>query len=61
MREAVDQHVEREKKRQQFREDALAAWDDYRSTGLHLTDREADNWLAKLEAGKAAAVPECHG
>lgn len=61
MREAVEQYVEREEKREQFRQDALAAWADYQSTGLHLTAREADDWLAKLEAGKRAAVPKCHG
>ena len=61
MREAVEQYVEREEKREQFRQDALAAWADYQSTGLHLTAREADDWLAKLEAGKRASVPKCHG
>src|ERR1035438_4265232 len=52
MREAVEQYVEREEKREQLRQDALAAWADYQTTGLHLTAKEADVWLAKLEAGK---------
>jgi predicted transcriptional regulator len=60
MREAVVQYVEREEKRQQFHQDALAAWADYQATGLHITAGEADAWLAKLEAGKDAAPPECH-
>jgi len=60
MREAVEQYVEREEKRQQFHQDALAAWASYQATGLHATAAEADRWLAKLEAGKHAAVPECH-
>lgn len=60
MREAVEQYVEREEKREQLRQDALAAWNHYQSTGLHLTAEEADAWLAKLEAGKNAPVPECH-
>jgi predicted transcriptional regulator len=60
MREAVEQYVEREEKREQFHQDALAAWASYQATGLHLTAGEADTWLAKLEAGKDAAVPECH-
>jgi predicted transcriptional regulator len=59
MREAVEQYVEREEKRERMRQDALAAWDHYRTTGLHATAGEADAWLAKLEAGKAAAVPKC--
>jgi predicted transcriptional regulator len=61
MRKSVEQHVERERKREQLRQDALAAWDDYQSTGLHLTGREVDNWLTKLGAGKRAAIPKCHG
>jgi predicted transcriptional regulator len=60
MREAVEQYLEREEKRELLRQDALAAWADYQTTGLHVTAEEADAWLAKLEAGKRAAVPKCH-
>lgn len=60
MREAVEQYVEREEKREQFRQDALAGWANYQATGLHVTAEEADAWLAKLEAGKKAVVPKCH-
>jgi predicted transcriptional regulator len=60
MREAIEQYVEREEKREQLRQDALAAWADYQTTGLHVTAEEADAWLAKLEAGKRASVPKCH-
>ena len=61
MREAVEQYVEREEKREQLRQDALAAWADYQATGLHVTAEEADAWLAGLEAGNHAATPKCHG
>jgi predicted transcriptional regulator len=60
MREAIEQYVEREEKREQLRQDALAAWNHYQTTGLHATAEEADAWLAKLEAGKDAAPPKCH-
>ena len=59
MREAIEEYVEREEKREQFRQDALAAWAHYQTTGLHATAEEADAWLAKLEAGKNAAPPKC--
>jgi predicted transcriptional regulator len=59
MREAIEEYVEREEKREQFRQDALAAWDHYQTTGLHLTSEEADAWLAKLEAGRNSAPPKC--
>jgi len=60
MREAVEQYVEREEKREQLRRDALAAWTGYQTTGLHVTAKEADAGLAKLEAGKPAVIPKCH-
>ena len=61
MREAIEQYVEREEKREQFRQSAIAAWNDYQATGLHVTANEADAWLAKLEDGEDAETPECHG
>lgn len=60
MREAIAQYVEREEKREAFRQDAIRAWDEYQQTGLHLTLEEADAWLAKLEAGDDAEPPKCH-
>jgi predicted transcriptional regulator len=60
MREAVEQYVGREEKREQLRQDALAGWNHYQTTGLHATAEEADAWLAKLEAGEDAEAPECH-
>ena len=50
LREAVEQYVEREEKREQLRQ----------ATGLHVTAEEADAWLAKLEAGEDATPPPCH-
>lgn len=61
MREAIAQYVEREEKREAFKQDAIRAWDAYQETGLHVTMEEADAWLAKLEAGEDAEVPTCHG
>ncbi|MFE0758699.1 hypothetical protein ACFW16_32380 [Inquilinus sp. NPDC058860] len=53
--------TEREKRREQFRRDAAAAWRAYQADGLHLTADEADAWLRKLEAGEDAEPPESHG
>jgi predicted transcriptional regulator len=60
MREAITQYVEREEKREAFRQDTLKAWDEYRSTGRHLTAAEADAWLAQLEQGQDIEPPACH-
>jgi len=61
MREAIAQYVEREEKREAYKQDALGAWEAYQLTGRHLTFEEADAWLAKLEAGEDAEPPKCHG
>jgi predicted transcriptional regulator len=60
MREAISQYVEREEKREAFRQDTLKAWEEYRATGLYVTSAEADNWLAQLEQGNEVEPPECH-
>ncbi len=60
LREAVSQFLEREEKREAFRQAGLQAWSEYQATGQHVTHAEADSWLAKLEAGEDATVPECH-
>src|SRR6266702_1837423 len=60
MREAIAEYVAREEKREQFRLDTLAAWEEDERTGLHLTEQEADEWLTKLVEGKNVPVPECH-
>jgi predicted transcriptional regulator len=60
MRQAICDYVEREEKREAFKQDALHAWEAYQENGLHLTLEEADAWLAKLEAGEDAELPKCH-
>ncbi len=59
MREAISQYVEREEKREAFRQEGIKAWAEYPVTGLHVTAEEADAWLAKLEAGQDIEPPEC--
>lgn len=60
MREAITQYLDREEKREAFRQDTLKAWDEYRNTGLHVTAHEADTWLAELEQGNDIEPPACH-
>lgn len=59
MREAIQQYVEREEKREALRQDAIRAWNEYRTTGLHVTQEAADAWLARLESGEDVEPPEC--
>jgi predicted transcriptional regulator len=60
MCDAIEQYVVREEQRQQFHEEALAAWAEYQETGLHSTAAEVDAWLARLEAGEDADPPAPH-
>ena len=59
MREAIHQYVDREEKREAFRQDALQAWEDFRATDLHVTADQADAWLAQLEQGNDVDAPAC--
>jgi len=59
MKEAITQYVEREEKREAFRQDTLKAWEAYRADGLHLNAKEADAWMAQLEQGKDIEPPAC--
>lgn len=61
MREAITQYIDREEKREAFRQDTLKAWEEFRTTGLHVTAEEADAWLAQLEQGNDIEPPACHG
>jgi len=59
MREAIEQYVAREEKREAFRQDGIKAWEEYQRTGRHVTADEADAWLAQLEQGQDTEPPEC--
>ena len=61
MLEAIRQFADREEAREQLRHEAIARWEIYRQTGLHVTAQEADAWLAKLERGVDAQPPRSHG
>jgi len=60
LRTAVSEFLDREEKREAFRQDALAAWAEYEMTGQYVTHEEADAWLEQLEAGNDCGPPECH-
>jgi len=60
MREAIEQYVEREEKREAFRQDTIKAWDEYRETGLHATAGEVDAWLDSWGSDHELPAPVCH-
>ena len=60
MREAIEQYLDREEKRQAFLQVGKDAWEHYQATGQHVTGEEADVWLDQLETGNNVDPPECH-
>ncbi|KPF81957.1 CopG family transcriptional regulator [alpha proteobacterium AAP38] len=61
MLEAIQQYVEREEAREDFKQEALASWAAYKETGMHLTGEEVRGWLGTWGTDGEEAVPECHG
>lgn len=41
-------------------EEASVAWIDYQATGLHLTVKEVQDWLATWGTPNDSNVPQCH-
>jgi predicted transcriptional regulator len=60
MREAINQYVDREEKRESFRQDAVNSWNEYQETGLHATGDEVIQWLNTWGTDDEKDAPECH-
>ena len=60
MRDAITQYVDREERREAFRQHTLEAWERYRTTGLHATAEEVEDWLASWGTDNELPAPTCH-
>ncbi|MCL2715570.1 MAG: CopG family ribbon-helix-helix protein [Alphaproteobacteria bacterium] len=60
MLEAIQQYVDREEARENFKQEALASWAGWKETGLHLTGQEVSAWLNTWGTDDEGPVPECH-
>lgn len=60
MCEAIRDYVEREEKRESFKQEALASWTDYQETGQHLTGQESREWLNTWGTEHETSSPKCH-
>lgn len=60
MLDAIREYVDREEKREAFRQAGICAWNEYQATGLHVSHESADAWLAKLGEGQDVEPPACH-
>lgn len=60
MREAIAQYVDREEKRQSLHQDAVAAWEEFEETGLHVSGNEVMAWLETWGTDNELPAPACH-
>lgn len=60
MKEAIRQYLDREESHENFKQEALASWREYKETGKHLTGEEVDLWLAKWGTEQESELPDCH-
>ena len=60
MREAINNYVNHEQARQNFKQEALASWKTYQETGQHLTGQEVRAWLTTWGTDQEKEIPKCH-
>ncbi|MEP7457106.1 CopG family ribbon-helix-helix protein [Phyllobacterium sp. SB3] len=60
MKEAIEQYLEREEKRQTFRNEAIASWEEYQTSGEHVTSDAVTKWLDTWGNDDETPAPECH-
>ncbi len=60
MKQAIEQYVEREEKREALRAELESRAREYDETGLHLTFEEVDDWLSRVANGEQPPLPEAH-
>jgi predicted transcriptional regulator len=60
MREAIEKHLDNEEKREALRQELVSRWEHYQDTGLHVTGKEASNWLKRLARGENPPRPRPH-
>ena len=60
MQEAISEYVNREEARESFYAEAMAAWADYKETGLHVTLAEVSAWLKTWGTEAETEAPACH-
>lgn len=59
-REAIQRFVEQEEVYENSRREAIASYEEYLETGLHITLDEADDWIATWGTTNEKEAPICH-
>lgn len=59
-REAVEAYIEAAETQDRLNREAMAAWNHYQETGLHVTGEEATEWIESWGTETELPVPKCH-
>ena len=59
MKEAIHQYLDREERREAFREETLDAWKEVESTGVHANADEVIAWLESWGSENELPAPKC--
>ena len=60
MQIAVKEYVEREESREIFKQEAIASYQHYKETGLHVNGDEVIEWLNSWGSDKVLTAPTPH-
>jgi len=60
VQEAIRDYVEREERKESFKQEALESWERYQETGLLMTGQEAREWLSRWGTDEETEIPKCH-
>jgi len=59
MLEAIRSYVDREEARENFKQEALESWTNFKETGKHLDINEVSDWLDTWGTDKERKIPKC--
>jgi predicted transcriptional regulator len=58
--EAIKVYVLQKEAETKWNQEAVASWNDYQETGLHITHDELDTWLSTWGTPDEQPMPKCH-
>ena len=58
--EAIKVYVLQKEAETKWNQEAMASWNDYQETGLHVTHEELDTWLSTWGTPNELPMPKCH-
>lgn len=57
---AVNEYLDREESRETFKQEAIASYEHYKETGLHVTGDEIAQWVNSWGSDNILPAPICH-